>query len=121
MVFNEKDKKVFEKLEKITKESSEGEYNYEILGGGVSNEDYDILIEYIENEIKLVNSNPDSKQRFDITTRFFKKLQQDNLYDSFKEQIRSSSLMDAKKVSSSRIYTQNFHKFEDQPDSEKKN
>lgn len=120
MVFNDRDKKVFEKLEKITKELPEGEYNYEILSGSISNDDFDTLIEYIENEIKLVNSNPDSKQRFEITKKFFKKLQSENLYHSFKEQISSNSLMDAKKVSFGRIITQNFYKFENQLDNDEK-
>ena len=47
MVFTDRDKEVFEKLHKLTKESSEGEYNYELLTGGISNEDYDVLIEYM--------------------------------------------------------------------------
>ncbi len=121
MVFNDQDKKVFEKLEKITKESSEGEYNYQVIGGGISNEDYDILIEYIENEIKLVKSNQDSNKRFEIMKRFFKKLQSDNLYDSFKKQTRDNDLYNAKKVSpSGKILMQNLRKYEEQPDSDEK-
>ena len=112
---------MFEKLEKITKESSEGEYNYQVIGGGISNEDYDILIEYIENEIKFVKSNHDSNKRFEITKQFFKKLQSDNLYDSFKEQTRDSSLFDTKKVSpSGKIIMQNLRKYENQPDNDEK-
>lgn len=121
MVFNDKDKKVFEKLEKITRESSEGEYNYEIIGGGVSNEDYDTLIEYIENEITFVKSNHDSNKRFEIAQRFFKKLQSENLYNSFKEQITVNSLFDAKKVGiSGRLIVENLRKYEDQTDSDEK-
>ena len=121
MVFNEQDKKVFEKLKKIIKESSEVEYRNQVIGGGVSNEDYDILIEYIENEIKFVKSNHDSNKRFEITQRFFKKLQSDNLYDSFKKQIAVNSFFDAKKVgSSNRVVLENLRKYEEPPDSDKK-
>lgn len=121
MVFNEQDRKVFEKLEKITKESTIGEYNYQVIGGGVSIEDYDVLIEYIENEIKFVKNHPDSRKRFDIAQGFFKKLQSEKMYDSFKELIGASSLFDAKKVSSSgKLLLENLRKFENQPDSDEK-
>lgn len=121
MILNKHNRKLFEKLDKITQESSEGEYNYEIIGGGMSNEDYDVLIKFIEDEIKLVKSNFDSKKRFEITQRFFKKLQSDNLYDSFKKQTRETSLYDAKKISSpGKIYLKNLQKYESQPDSDEK-
>ena len=120
MVFNDKEKEVFTKLEKITKESNEGEYNYKLLSGGVSNEEFDILIKYMENEIELVNSNPDSKKRFEITKSFFQKLENENLFHLFKKETTDSSFLDAKKVAGGKLHSENLRRFENQPDSEEK-
>lgn len=120
MVFTDRDKEVFEKLHKLTKESSEGEYNYNLLTGGISNEEYDVLIEYMENEIKFVNEHPDSKKRFDIIKKFFEKLESENYYHLFKKLTRDSCLLDAKKVSNGKLHTENLRKYENAPDSEEK-
>lgn len=120
MVFNEKENEVFSKIEKITKASTEEEYNYQLLGGGVSTEEYDILIKYMENEIELVNSNPDSKKRFEILTSFFQKLNEDNLFHLFKSETTATSLFDAKKVAGGKFNSENLRKVENQPDSEEK-
>lgn len=94
----ERENEVFTKLEKYTKELTEEQYNYEVLIGSMTNEDYDVVIEYLEKQIALVNQHPDSKKRFEIMKSFFQKLESDHFYNLYKEKTSKNGFYDAKKV-----------------------
>ncbi|HKC79273.1 MAG TPA: hypothetical protein VKB83_04200, partial [Nitrosopumilaceae archaeon] len=112
MVFNDKEKEVFEKLEKYTKELTKDQYNYEILSGAISSNDFDILIEHIEKQIVFMNGYPDSKKRFEIMKGFFQKLEFDKLYYAYKEKTRKNGFNDSKKViQGAKAYYDNTEKF----------
>jgi len=111
MSFDDRTKEVLKRLEKITKDLPHEEFNYEILSGAINNDEFDILIEHFENQIKLVNKHPDSKKRFQIMEEFFNKLENDNLYDSYEIIKSKNGFYDAKKVmQGSKIHAERFKK-----------
>lgn len=119
MVLNHREKEVFDKLEEMTKELTEGQYNYEIVSGGLSNNAFDILIEHIENQIDFVNEHQDSKKRFEIMKGFYNKLESDNLYNSYLQEKKEKGFFDAKKVSQApKSYYETAKKFRNSPDKE---
>jgi len=114
---NEKEEQILNEIEKNIKELSEGEFNYELICKSSSNKDFDILIEYIEKQIKFVNDLQDSKKRFEIVKSFLEKLDSDNLYNSYKTKKLKEGFADAKKVSQgSKTYYENVKKYENSSD-----
>lgn len=106
------DRKIMDKFIDCYKNLNEGEFNYEVLCGSIENKDMDVLIKRIENQIKFVQQYSDSKKRFDIMQKFFKKMEADKLIDFGVNNKQDNDFIDSKKViQSSEIPFKNFKKY----------
>jgi len=87
---------VIEKLRNNYKILNEGEFNYELIIGQLS-DSMPILIKKMEEEIQIVQNHPDSKKRFEIITNFLGRLENEKSFDMLVENMPEHDFLETKK------------------------
>ncbi len=109
---------VIDKLRNNYKTLNEGEFNYELILGELSNSS-SLLIKKMEEEIQLVNNHPDSKKRFEIITNFLNRLESEKSFDMTAENIPEHDFLETKKsIQNLDVPFKNFKEFGESEDVE---
>lgn len=94
------------------KYDDEDKFNYDLIINSTQNS-FKILTKKLENDIAFVNSTPDSKKRFDITTNLLNKLENEKSFNITYEIPENSFLSSKKSIQNMDSILVHFDKFRD--------